>query len=301
MARRTAPAAHRRCAGSVGSRRFGVARRARSVEVALRARTVEIARRTRTATAISTAAASAESTAPAAAMSAAIVVGGAGKRGLAREIEAAFFVDLHDLHVELVADVDHVFHRADARRRELADVDETFFTGKNLHERTDRNDPDDRALVDLTDLDVLRDRFDRGFRLLARRAVERRDVDGAVVLDVDLLGAGVGMILLIILPPGPMTSLILSGLIVTTIIRGANCESSACGLAIVSSSLPMMNRRDFLACVIASRMMSIVMPWTLMSIWIAVMPSMVPATLKSISPSESSMPWMSVSTAYLSP
>ena len=52
----------------------------------------------------------------------------------------------------------------------------------------------------------------------------------------------------------------------------------------------MMKKRDFLACAIASRMISIVMPWTLMSIWIAVMPFLVPATLKSISPSASSRP-----------
>ena len=46
-------------------------------------------------------------------------------------------------------------------------------------------------------------------------------------------------------------------------------------------------------------MISSVMPLTLMSIWIAVMPSVVPATLKSMSPRASSMPWMSVRIAYL--
>ena len=83
--------------------------------------------------------------------------------------------------------------------------------------------------------------------------------------------------------------------------RGAYAESSVRGSAIVSLSLSMMNRRDFFASFIASRMISIVIPSTLMSIWIAVMPSTVPATLKSISPSASSMPWMSVRIACFLP
>jgi len=61
-------------------------------------------------------------------------------------------------------------------------------------------------------------------------------------------------ILLITLPPGPITFLIMSGLICSTIIRGANSDSSARGSVIVSLSLSMMNRRDFLASTSASRM-----------------------------------------------
>jgi hypothetical protein len=68
------------------------------------------------------------------------------------------------------------------------------------------------------------------------------------------------MILLITLPPGPITLLILSGSICMTIMRGANSESSGAASAIVSLSLSMMNKRDFFASVIASRMMAIVMP-----------------------------------------
>ena len=44
-------------------------------------------------------------------------------------------------------------------------------------------------------------------------------------------------------------------------------------------------------------MMASLMPWTLMSICRAVIPSRVPVTLKSMSPNESSLPRMSVSTA----
>ena len=48
-------------------------------------------------------------------------------------------------------------------------------------------------------------------------------------------------------------------------------------------------------------MIASLMPWTLMSIWRAVMPSRVPVTLKSMSPKASSLPRMSVRTANLSP
>ena len=48
-------------------------------------------------------------------------------------------------------------------------------------------------------------------------------------------------------------------------------------------------------------MMASLMPWTLMSICRAVMPSRVPVTLKSMSPKASSLPRMSVRTANVSP
>ena len=39
--------------------------------------------------------------------------------------------------------------------------------------------------------------------------------------------------------------------------------------------------------------MSLERPWTLISIWIAVTPTSVPVTLKSMSPRKSSIPWIS--------
>ena len=79
-------------------------------------------------------------------------------------------------------------------------------------------------------------------------------------------------------------------------IRGANCESSLRGASITSAILPRMWVRPSLACVSASRRMSNVTPVILMSIWSAVMPRSVPATLKSMSPRWSSTPAMSDST-----
>ena len=46
---------------------------------------------------------------------------------------------------------------------------------------------------------------------------------------------------------------------------------------------------------IAPSTIGLVRPWILISIWIAVIPSVVPVTLKSISPKKSSRPWISVS------
>ena len=62
----------------------------------------------------------------------------------------------------------------------------------------------------------------------------------------------------------------------------------------VSAIRSRMNSRASFACVSASRMICWVTPVILMSIWSAVTPSRVPATLKSMSPRWSSAPWMSV-------
>ncbi len=66
--------------------------------------------------------------------------------------------------------------------------------------------------------------------------------------------------------------------------RGANWESSLRGPSMTSAILPRMKVRPSLACESASRRMSKVTPVILMSIWSAVMPRSVPATLKSMSP-----------------
>ena len=84
----------------------------------------------------------------------------AAQQRLARQIDAALAVDLHDLDHDLVADLDDVFDFIDARRRELADVDEAFLAGQNLHERADRDDARHRAEVGLADHDLFGEVFD---------------------------------------------------------------------------------------------------------------------------------------------
>ena len=78
--------------------------------------------------------------------------------------------------------------------------------------------------------------------------------------------------------------------------RGANSDSSERGSPIASAIWPRMNSRPSRAWVSASRRISNVTPVILMSIWSAVMPRSVPATLKSMSPRWSSTPAMSDST-----
>ena len=80
------------------------------------------------------------------------------------------------------------------------------------------------------------------------------------------------------------------------VIRGAYGLSSERLALMTSVILPRMNSRAVRACSRASRRISGVMPATLMSIWSAVTPSAVPATLKSMSPYASSLP-ISVRTA----
>ena len=95
-------------------------------------------------------------------------------------------------------------------------------------------------------------------------------------------------------PPGPITAPILSCGIDMRNMRGANGESSGLTSGMVSRILLSMNRRASWAWERAASMISMVIPLTLMSIWRAVMPFSVPATLKSMSPMASSRPAMSV-------
>ena len=99
----------------------------------------------------------------------------------------------------------------------------------------------------------------------------------------------------IVLPPGPMTRPIFSGLIWIWISRGALAEISSRGRLIARSIARRISSRASRACSSVSRMISSVMPSFLRSSWMPVMPRWVPATLKSMSPKWSSSPMMSVS------
>ena len=92
------------------------------------------------------------------------------------------------------------------------------------------------------------------------------------------------MMLRIILPPGPMTSRILSTGILMVTMRGAKVDMLPRVAPSVFAISPRMCIRPARACSSALRMISAVIPVTLMSICRAVMPSAVPATLKSMSP-----------------
>ena len=101
----------------------------------------------------------------------------------------------------------------------------------------------------------------------------------------------------ITLPPEPITSRILSTGILMVSIFGAYSPSSWRGASMALVISPRMWSRPPLAWASACFMISSVMPAILMSICSEVMPSAVPATLKSMSPRWSSSPRMSESTA----
>ena len=105
------------------------------------------------------------------------------------------------------------------------------------------------------------------------------------------------MISLIVLPLCPTTSPIFSGSIWIDTILGAYLDTSLRGSAIAllmhSSMMKSLASRH---CAIAVSTIGFVRPWILISIWIAVIPSFVPVTLKSMSPKKSSRPWISVRT-----
>ena len=105
---------------------------------------------------------------------------------------------------------------------------------------------------------------------------------------------------LIILPLGPMTSPILSTGTLIVMIRGANGLISA-GSSIASRMTSRMVSRAPRAWRSAAPSTAAGIPSSLVSSWSAVMMSLVPATLKSMSPNASSAPRMSVSVTYWPP
>ena len=104
----------------------------------------------------------------------------------------------------------------------------------------------------------------------------------------------------IIFPPGPIMAPMNSLGIVIVSMRGAWGFSSARGSAMHSVILSRMCIRPSLAWFNAFSRMSYDKPSTLISICVAVIPSRVPVTLKSISPKWSSSPRISDNTAYFS-
>src|SRR5947209_7000118 len=79
--------------------------------------------------------------------------------------------------------------RSSAPRRELADMDQPVLGAEEVHEGTEVDHLDDGPVVDVSHLGLGRDRAYPVDRRLDRFGIGRRDLDSAVVGDVDL-GAG---------------------------------------------------------------------------------------------------------------
>ncbi len=109
------------------------------------------------------------------------------------------------------------------------------------------------------------------------------------------------MISRITLPPGPMISRILSVGTFMVMILGACLDNSARGSSRALLISPRIWSRPSFACCMALPIKALSSPPILISICRAVIPSFVPATLKSISPRWSSDPRMSDRIATSSP
>ena len=101
---------------------------------------------------------------------------------------------------------------------------------------------------------------------------------------------------LIVAPPDPITAPIFSWGTLIVVIFGAYLETSLLTSEIVDDIWSNICSLAILAFSKACSIISKVIPLTFISIWRAVTPSFVPATLKSISPIWSSAPCISVST-----
>ena len=168
-------------------------------------------------------------------------------RGLAREVDPALAVDLGDHHHDLVADRDDVLDGRHVVVGELADPDQAFLARQDLDEGAEAHDPGDLAKVERADLDFAGQALDPRGSPCASCRRDRRDLDRAVVLDVDL-GPVSSWILRIIVPPLPMMSRIFSGLILIVMIRGAKSLIVVAGAGMTSIILSRMDSRATRAC-----------------------------------------------------
>ncbi len=109
--------------------------------------------------------------------------------GAHAELHLAAVVEAQHLDLHLVADLDDIGRLADAVRRQLADVDEPVARAKEIDEGAEIDRFHHLAGEDHAELGLGDDAADPVDRGLRHRGVDRRDLDCAVVLDVDL-GAG---------------------------------------------------------------------------------------------------------------
>ena len=222
---------------------------------------------------------------------------------LAGEIDSALVVHAENHNLDFVADGNNVLHFTDTLGVKLGDVDKSLLTGCIFNEAADRNDSRNLTGVDGAWLGILDDCVNDGQSLVRVVLVDCGDKDTAVVLDVDLVAFVSAQIFWMTLPPEPMTSRIFSVSILVVIILGAYFETSSRGAAMTGVRTFVDDIESCLCGSFPARslMISGVRPSIFRSIWIAVMPLCVPATLKSMSPKKSSSPWMSIIVIQRSP
>src|SRR5689334_16923525 len=101
------------------------------------------------------------------------------------QADAALAVHFQHLHADHVAFLELVADALDALVRDLRDVHQAIAAREDRDEGAEVHQAHHLALVDAAHFDVRRDELDAPLRFAARLAADRRNLDGAVALDVD--------------------------------------------------------------------------------------------------------------------
>ena len=107
-------------------------------------------------------------------------------RSAAAEFDAAFVIDANAFHPDDVAYVDHVGDEVHAEVGQFGNVAEAVFARKDFDESAEFFDGYHAALIHFSDFDLFGHAIDDLFGASQAVAIVRVDVDGAVVVDVNL-------------------------------------------------------------------------------------------------------------------
>lgn len=105
---------------------------------------------------------------------------------LSGELDTVLVVDEDDFDADLVAELDDVLDVFDVAVGEFGDMAESVGIGGDFDEGAEFADADDLSVVDSSDLDLGGHGFDEVASPLSGGGIDGADVDGSVVLDVDL-------------------------------------------------------------------------------------------------------------------
>src|SRR5689334_4453110 len=102
-----------------------------------------------------------------------------------RQTHAALAIDFEHLDAHVVAFLELVRHLLDALLADLRDVHETIAARQDRDEGAEIHQASDLAFIDAADFDIRGDELDARQRLATGGARDARNLDRAVVLDVD--------------------------------------------------------------------------------------------------------------------
>src|SRR3954468_5254049 len=113
------------------------------------------------------------------------------ERGFPAQFHAALVVDADAFHPDHFADLGDVLGPVDAEIRELGNVNETVLAREHFDECAELFDRNDATVIGLADFDLTRHAADDFLRARHALGAGRVDVNGTVVIDINLR-AGLG-------------------------------------------------------------------------------------------------------------